>query len=138
MAVQNKKIGAILGMIGSTILMVTGLFSISMGRSGYMPSYPLILPYITGGVTVVLSVCGMAGSVLVFRDSTLAGYIMLLTAAALGIFGTFFPIYAYDEGWGYIRYFYLCNTALYSDLVVMLIGGILGFALGDKRERQEF
>ena len=138
MAVQNKKIGAILGMIGSTIFLIAGLFTISRGRSSYMPSYPIIIPYITGSVTLVLSVCGMAGSVLVFRDSTLAGYIMLLTAAVVGIFGTFFPIYAYDQGWGYIQYFYLSGSALYSDLVLMLVGGILGFALADKKERQEF
>ncbi len=138
MAVQKQKIGAILGMIGSTIFLITGLFTISMGRRSYMPSYPILVYYITGSATLTLSVCGMAGSVLVFRDSSLAGYIILLSAAAIGIFGTFFPIYAYDLGWGYIQYFYLCSTALYSDLVLMLVGGILGFALGEKRERQEY
>lgn len=138
MAVQKQKIGAILGMIGSTIFLITGLFTISMGRRSYMPSYPILVYYITGSATLTLSVCGMAGSVLVFRDSSLAGYIILLSAAAIGIFGTFFPIYAYDLGWGYIQYFYLSGSALYSDLVLMLVGGILGFALGEKRERQEY
>jgi len=138
MAVQTKKIGAILGMLGSTIFLITGLFSISRFRPYYDPSFPLFLPYITGGATIALSVWGIVGSVFVFRDTPTAGYIILLTAATLGIFGTFFPIFAYDEGWGYIQIFYLCNTAIYSDLVLMLVGGLLGFALVDNRERQEY
>jgi len=138
MAVQNKKIGAILGMLGSTILLIAGLFSITMYRSYYEPSFPLFIPYIMGGATIALSVWGMVGSVFVFRDTPTAGYIILLTAATLGIFGTFFPIYSYDEGWGYIQIFYLCNTVVYSDLVLMLVGGLLGFALVDNRERQEY
>ncbi|MHA2283756.1 MAG: hypothetical protein ACXAC5_23175 [Promethearchaeota archaeon] len=138
MVVHNRKIGAILGLIGSTILMIVGLFSLSFTRLYIISPVPIFVYLITGGVTVALAICGIVGSVLSIRGSFIAGYAMLIGAAAIGIFGTFFPIYAYDEGWGYIQYFYLCNTALYADLVPMLVGAILGYALVDNKERREF
>lgn len=138
MAVHNRKIGAILGLIGSTIFMITGLFSLSFIRMYISSSIP-ILPYIiAGGVTVALAVCGIVGSVLAIRDNFTAGYAILLSAAIIGIFGTFVPIYAHDDGWGFIQLFFLCNTAMYADLVPMLVGGILGFTLVDNKERREY
>ncbi len=136
MAVHNRKIGAILGMIGSTIFMVVGLFSLSFTRMYIGSSIPILAYIIAGGTTTALAACGIAGSVLAMRGDFTTGYTILLVAAAIGIFGTFFPIYSYDEGWGYIQYFYLCNTAMYADLVPMLVGAILGFALVDNRERR--
>ena len=136
MAVQNKNIGAIGGLIGSVILLITGLFWISLSRLGYNPYIPPLLPYITGGVTIAFSAFGIVGTVLVFRDYDF-GYIFLLAAGMLGIACTFIPIYAYDTGWGPIQFFYLSNTLLYADLILMLMGGILGFALAEKKERKE-
>ena len=131
------KVGAILGLIGSVILLITGLFWISMSRLIYSPSIPFIIPYISGGVTIAISAIGITGTVLAFRDINIAGYILLLVAGILGIIGTFIPIYIYDTGWGYLEFFFLSNTLLYGDLILMLVGGILGFALGGKKERKE-
>ena len=138
MAVQNKKIGAIIGLIGSVILLIVGLYMISMARLLYypIPGFPAFLPYIIGGVTIVFSACGLTGAVLVFRDNPI-GYIFLLVAGIVGIIGTFIPIYTYDTGYGIIITFYLSSTLLYADLVLMVVGGILGFALAEKKERKE-
>jgi len=135
MAVQNFKIGAIIGLVGSTIFLITGLFGITIGRMMYHPDpyFPMFLPYITGLLTIALSASGIVGSVMVLRDQSW-GYILLIVAGIIGIAGTLFPIYAYDEGYG-IYYTYLINTAMYIDLVPMVVGAILGFALAEKKER---
>ena len=135
MAVHNRKIGAILGLIGSVILMIVGLYWISMSRNyiNAYPGFPFFIPYITALVTIVLSAFGIMGSVLVLRD-LFWGYIFLITAGLLGIIGSFIPIYVYDTGWGYIIYFYLVSTAMYADLALMVVGAILGFGLVEKRD----
>ena len=138
MAVQSAKIGAILGMIGSVILLIVGLYTISMARLGYFPpDYPVFITYITAGLTIAISAFGIFGTVLVFRDNRI-GYTYLLLAGIVGVIGTFVPIYSYDHGYGYIQFFYLISTFLYADLVLMVVGGILGFALAEKKERKEF
>lgn len=130
------KIGAILGLNGAGILLIVGLFWISMARMVYSPNIPPLINYITGGVTIAFSACGIVGAVLIFRDNSV-GYVYLLIAGIAGVICTFIPIYVYDQGYGYIQTFYLCSTALYADLVLMLMGGILGFALPEKKERKE-
>lgn len=138
MAIKNSKIGAILGLIGSTILLIVGLYTISFARLAYfpIPNYPAFLPYITAMVTIALSACGIVGTILVFRDFPM-GYIFLLIAGIVGVISSFIPIYSYDLGYGYIYYTYLSSSMLYADLVLMVVGGILGFALAEKKERKE-
>ena len=132
------KVGAIVGIIGSTLFLIVGLYSISMARFFYTPlGFPIIIYYITGIATITLSVCCIVGSVLVFRDLNIAGYIILLIAGIAGIIGTFIPIYVYDDGWS-LRFFYLVNTALYGDLVLIVLGGILGFAIVEKKKRKDY
>ena len=131
------KTGAILGLVGSILMLLVGLFTISIGRLPLFnpdPNFPFILPYITGGLTIAISAFGLSGAVLAFRDYAF-GFIFLLVAGVLGVIGSFIPIYAYDSG--YILYVtYLCNTLIYIDIVLMVLGGILGFALADKTERK--
>jgi len=136
MGLEKGKVGAIICLNGSVILMIVGLYWISMGRFLY-PSYPgysIIIPYITALLNIALSAFGITGSVLVLRDLSW-GYIFPLVAAILGIIGSLIPIYVYDTGWGYIYYSYLVNTAMFIDLALMLVGGILGLALSEKKER---
>ena len=133
------KVGAILGIIGSTIFLIVGLYTISMTRLLYTPpDFPIITNYITGITNIALGSLGIVGVVLAFRDINIAGYILLLVAGAAGIIGTFLPIYSYDQGGGYYTYYYLCNTLLYGDLILMIVGGILGFAIAPKKERKDF
>ena len=133
MALQNSKVGAVLGLVGSFILLIVGLYTIRLLYNPD-PNFPAILPYIIGGTTIAFSALGISGAVLVFRDYSF-GYIFLLVAGALGVIGTFIPIHAYDAG--YTIYFtYLSNSFIYIDLVLMVVGGILGFALADKTERK--
>lgn len=134
MAVHKRKIGSILGMIGSTILMVVGFFTLSITRMYISSSIPIFVYIIAGVITAALAICGVLGSALAMRDNFTTGYTLLISAAVIGIFGTFIPIYAYDHGYGYVQMFFLINTAIYVDFVPMLIGGILGFALVEKRE----
>ena len=140
MVVKSSKIGAILGLIGSTILLVVGLASVSFARNAYHPDpyFPVFIPYITAFVTVALSAFGLLGTILVFRDIPM-GYIFLLIAGIVGIIGTLLPIYiyVYDDGYGYTYTYmnFLVGTALYTDLILMVVGGILGFALAEKKER---
>jgi len=137
MATKTTKKGAIIGLLGSSILLMMGLVSISLASLYYSnPDYPAFLPYIIGGVTIALSAFGLFGSILVFRDINI-GYVILLVAGIAGIIGTYTPIYIYVTEWGYIRTFYLSNSFLYVDLALMVVGGILGFALAEKKERKE-
>ena len=138
---KQVKIGAILGFIGSVILLIVGLSGISMARMyGYETDYPVFIHYITAIVTVAFSAVGMFGAVIVIRGD-FKGYTYLLIAGITGIIGTFIPIYVYNQGASYgevwLVTFYLSNSALYVDLVLMLVGGILGFALAEKKEIRE-
>jgi hypothetical protein len=134
MAVKNSKIGAILSSIGSTITLIIGLATVSMARTSYFPdpSIPPFLPYISGFATIFVSVTSLTGSVLAFRGFRW-GYIFVLVAGFGGLVGTFLPIYVYDTGYG-LYMIYLVISYIYADLVLMIVGGILGFALVDKRE----
>ncbi|KKN36409.1 hypothetical protein LCGC14_0773810 [marine sediment metagenome] len=63
-------------------------------------------------------------------------YIILLIAAIGVLIGIFIPIFSYDPyGYRYIQVVYLNGTA-FINLVLMLIGGIYGVALPDKKDRQ--
>jgi len=130
------KAGAILGLVGSVLMLLVGLYTTSMARLMYVPdpNYKAFLPYIAGGITIAISAFGMSGSVLAFRDYAF-GYIFLLVAGVLGIIGSFIPIYFYDSGYTVVI-INLSNTLVYIDLILIVLGGILGFALADKKERK--
>ena len=134
MALDNRKIGAILGLIGSVILMVVGLYWISMGRMFFSmyPGYNIFAIYTTSLITLGLSAIGVAGAVVVLRD-LFWGYFLLLAAGIIGIVGSFIPIYTYDTGYGSMIYSYLNNTGMYADLALMIVGAVLGFGLKEKR-----
>jgi len=120
------KVGAILGIIGSILFLIVGLYTILISRLLY-----------TGITNIILGSLGILGVVLAFRDIKIAGYILLLLAGVAGFIGSFIPLYVWDDH-GYLRFYYLCGTALNVDLILMIIGGIFGIALGDKKERKDF
>jgi hypothetical protein len=134
MAAKSSNVGAILGLIGATILLVAGLANLSMTRQ-YTPSYlPPFLPYITGTVTITLSAFGLTGTVFVFRGFKW-GNVFILCAGVAGVICAFLPIFVYDTGYGYIIFYYLVYSVMYIDVVLMVLGGILGLALAPKKER---
>lgn len=120
------KVGAILGIIGSILFLIVGLYTILISRLLY-----------TGITNIILGSLGILGVVLAFRDIKIAGYILLLLAGVAGFIGSFIPLYVWDDH-GYLRFYYLCGTALNVDLILMIIGGIFGIALVDKKERKDF
>jgi hypothetical protein len=134
MVIETTKIGAILGLSGSIILLIVGLAGISLSRSLSQPdpNYPAFLPYTIGGVTIAISAFGLFGTILIFRDNNF-GFTILLIAGIVGIVCTFIPIYNYVSEYGYTHTYYLSNSLLYIDLVFMVVGGTLGFALVEKK-----
>ena len=137
MAEKNSRVGVILGLIGSTILMIVGLSGIALSRvisSVYPPDYPSFLVYITSGTTIAWSSIALYGIVKIYKDDE-NGKLYLLMAGIVGTIATFIPIYFYDIGYGYIQIFYLSTTFIYADLVLIIVGGILSYALADKKER---
>jgi hypothetical protein len=74
----------------------------------------------------------MGGGIVILRGKTY-GNIILLFVGILGVVGTFIPIHFYDTGWGSIYITYLCTTAMYIDLVLIIVGGVLGFAVKESR-----
>ncbi len=132
-----SKVGAILGLVGSVLMLSNGYNVWSFSLCVYPPGPYAFLKYIVGGVTMVIGVFGMSGSVLALGDCTY-GYIFLLVAGVLGVIGTFIPIRIIDFGSGYLSITYLSTTLIYIDPILMIVGGILGLALADKKERKEF
>jgi hypothetical protein len=130
-----SKVGGILGLVGSVLMLSNGFSTMSFSLYGYPPGPFEFLKYIVGGVTMVIGVFGMSGSVLALGDCTY-GYIFLLVAGGLGVIGTFIPIRIIDFGSGYLSITYLSTTLIYIDPILMIVGGILGLALADKTERK--
>ena len=86
-------------------------------------------------VTILWASIALYSSVILLRGNKV-GYVILLIAAIGGLVGNFIPIFSYDPyGYGYIEVIYLNGTAGFFDLVIMLVGGIYGVALNEKKER---
>jgi hypothetical protein len=135
---NNNKIGAIVGLIGAIILLSVGLSGISDARLPTTPDpdIPVMTLYIQAVATIVFSAFGILGSILAFKGN-LFGYPCLLVAGIGGIAGTFFPIYSSYAGGFLIEICFMIDTLQYFDLALMLVGGILGLTLLEKRERKD-
>ncbi|NHJ20938.1 MAG: hypothetical protein EAX91_08355 [Candidatus Lokiarchaeota archaeon] len=130
-------LGAVLGLIGSLILFIIALFHMSFFHYNLYNSYQEIL--VIGIVTLLISMFGIYGSLVAIRDDP-KGYISVLIAGVIGFVGTFIPIFSSESTWGwppYIHTFYLVSTFYYVDLILMVVGGVVGFALTEKVERKE-
>lgn len=129
--INRAKVIAGVGLLAGMILLITGLLMTRL--YGYVGE-ALIFWYISAIVTIVWASIALFSSVILLRGKDI-GYIFLLIAGIGGIIGNFIPIFSYDVGWGYIQIIYLNSTAAYIDLVLMLIGGIYGVALTERKER---
>ncbi len=129
--IDRAKVIAGVGLLAGIILLITGL---SLTRLyGYVGEASNFW-YISAIVTIVWASIALFSSVILLRGKDI-GYIILLIAGIGGIIGNFIPIFSYDVGWGYIQIINLNGTAGYIDLVLMLIGGIYGVALTERKER---
>ena len=54
-----------------------------------------------------------------------------------GIVGTYIPIFFYDTGFGFIQLFYLSGTGNFTDIVLILLGAILIYALKEEELDRE-
>lgn len=132
--IDKAKAIAAVGLLGGLILLIYGL---SATRFIYEIDESLVFRYIHGIISIVWASLALFSSVILLKGNEM-GYKILLIAAIGGIVGSFIPIFSYDPyGYGYIQVIYLNGTAAYFDLVIMLIGAILGIALTEKKERQE-
>jgi len=134
MELQDTKLGAFLGLVGSMILLMVGLTRMADARF-LIPvdtSYPVMLPYMQAGSTIVFSIIGIFGTVLAFRNNVF-GYPCLLVAGIIGIVGTFIPIFISIAGGIITEIGFLNHNLLYVDVVFILMGGILGLALPQKK-----
>jgi len=125
---DRSKVIAGVGLLGGLILLLYGLI---MTRIYYGAGESVVFRYIHAIVTIVWAFLALSSSVILLRGNKV-GYIILLIAGIGTLVGTFIPIFSYDS-YGVI---YLNGTA-YIDVVLMLIGGIYGVALTEKKERQE-
>ncbi|MHA2035566.1 MAG: hypothetical protein ACW972_03160 [Promethearchaeota archaeon] len=129
--IDRRKVIAGVGLLGGLILLLYGLMSTRLYYS--IPDESTVFRYIHGIVTIVWAFMAISSSVLLLRGNKV-GYIILLLAGIGGLVGSFIPIFAYDPyGYGYIQVIYLNGTA-YIDIVLMLLGGIYGVALTEKKE----
>jgi len=129
---DRAKVVAGVGLLGGVILLIYGL---SMTRFYYNIDESMVFRYIHAIVTIVWASLALISSVKLLKGNEM-GYTILFLAGLAGIVGSFIPIFAYDPyGYGYIEIIYLNGTAGYFDLVIMLIGGIYGLALTEKKER---
>lgn len=139
MAVQITKIGPILGLIGSITLLIVGLsiipttLLIDKYQFSFLSQFSWILILLFFMFyTIVVSLCGIVGTIIVLRDNP-RGNIYLLIAAILGVIDgviSNFPMSGYS-----IIYFlnFFIIIFLYIAPILMAGGGILGFTSVKKK-----
>jgi hypothetical protein len=128
--IDRRKVIAGVGLLGGLILLLYGLMSTRIYYS--VPDESTVFRYIHGIVTIVWALMAVFSSVILLRGNKV-GYILLLIAGIGGLVGSYIPIFSYDPyGYGYIQVIYLNGTA-FIDIVLMLIGGIYGVALTEKK-----
>jgi len=120
MGAKGKELaGPIVGIIGSTLLIVAALFGlITIGLD--------ILFVIRIMTTLILGILGLIGAILGFAGKRVPGAVLMLLAGIVAVVGTFIPIGFY----GFLP-ITLVYTFFFVDPFLVLIGGILGLALKD-------
>ncbi|MFX1288863.1 MAG: hypothetical protein ACFFFY_09955 [Promethearchaeota archaeon] len=138
MTLHNREIGAIFGLIGSIILLSVGLSRISDLYLPISPDPDIPVPtlYIQAIATIIISIFGIIGAFLAFRDNYF-GYPCLLIAGIGGLGGTFFPISMSIAGGFLIEIYFMIDTLQYIDIVFIIVGGVLGLFLRENKERKE-
>ena len=130
MAKGGRIAGGILALIGG-----------GMGTFAGILSFLLMIPtsssafLITGGVTTICGVLGVVGGILLLVDKT-AGGVLAIVGGTVVLVGIFITI---DSG-SYISGIYIIywtatvatHLMFYIDPALMLVGGIVGLAVGSE------
>jgi hypothetical protein len=137
LAANFNRLSPFLALLGGTILLITGLVG---SQTIYYDTSPwdivYIFRYINAGVTAIWAGLAIYGAVLAIRGKEQGRQYMLLAGIG-GIIGTFIPIYAWEIWEGYTRTIKLNSSAMFIDVVLILIGGILGYALMQREPPKE-
>ena len=137
MELKLTMLSPFLSLIGGAVLLVVGLVG-SQAFQGYyygIPPIANIFAYINGGVSAVWAGLAIYGAVLAFRENE-NGKKFMLIAAIGGIIGTFIPIYIWDVN-GWTQMIKLNGSAMFIDVVLILIGAILGYSLTEREPPKE-
>ena len=136
-----SKVGPILGIVGSAILMIGGiiglgvqalleiqlsLLGVTWADIGFDPSILMIRVVIT----IVVAILGLIGAILAITGKK-AGAFILLIMGIVAIVGSFVPMATINLGvYGSIPVT-LIYPFFYVESILMLVGGILALALKD-------
>lgn len=135
MELNISKVGAFICLLGGILLLRWGL-EYSMFIKFYTIDITTIFRYIHLIVTLLWSCLAILGSEMVLRGNN-KGYKFCMISGICGIAGTFIPIFFYDIGFGGIQFLSLSGTGNFTDLVLILLGAILGYALREEEVRRE-
>ncbi|MFX0033352.1 MAG: hypothetical protein ACFE8E_06045 [Candidatus Hodarchaeota archaeon] len=121
MGAKGKELaGPIVGIIGSSLLIVAALFGLITIGLGML----FVIRIMT---TLILGILGLIGAILGFAGKRVPGAVLMLLAGIVAVIGMFIPIGLYL---GYIPVT-LVYTFFFVDPFILLVGGILGLALKD-------
>ena len=133
-----SKVGPILGIVGSAILMVGGfigfgaqalveatlaLYGETWASIGFDPSILMIRVIIT----IIVGIVGLIGAILALKGMK-AGKFILLIMGLIAVVGSFIPIATVDI-LGVLIPVTLIYPFFYVESFLMLVGGILALAL---------
>lgn len=126
--IKNLKPEAFIGLLGGILLLRWALLATPLNYFDITTIFRII----SSIVSALWSFLAIIGSVRILKGND-KGYILLLISGIGGTIGTFIPILFYDGGYGTILIYYLSGTSNYTDLILIILGGILGFAFNEER-----
>lgn len=135
MELNISKVGSFISLLGGILLLRWGL-EYSMFIKNLTIDNTTPFRCISLIVTLFWSCLAIVGGVMVLKGNE-KGYKFCLISGIGGIVGTFIPIFFYDSGFGFIQVFYLSGTGNFIDVVLILLGAILGYALREEEVRRE-
>lgn len=127
--IKNLKPEAFIGLLGGILLLRWALLSTPL----YYYDISTIVRIISSIVSGLWSCIAIIFSVRILKGNKRA-YKYLIISGIGGIISTFIPIFFYNGGYGTIFIYFLSGTSNYTDLILILLGGILGFAFNEERE----
>lgn len=129
--IKNIKPEAFIGLLGGIFLLRWALISIPL----YYDEIVTIFRLVTSISSALWSFLAIIGAIRILKGYN-RGYKLLLISGIGGIVGTFIPIFFFDQGYGSISIYFLSGTSNYTDLILILLGGILGFAFDEDRTQK--